>query len=361
MNPLQYGIELVERGFVPDAVVRLGIRQLCRQRLAQLSAVGPGRCAIGETPLDEALRSGPIAPLAEKANEQHYELPPEFFAAVLGPRMKYSCCLWDDGVTTLAQAEEAALQVTCDRAMLADGQSILELGCGWGSLSLWMAERYPQADIMAMSNSALQRQHIEEQIARRGLINLRVVTANVNDFEPDRSAMFGAPFDRVVSIEMFEHLRNYERLLAQVASWLKPDGRLFVHHFCHRDASYAFETDGASNWMGRYFFSGGMMPSTDLLTHFSRDLTVEHRWIWNGDHYRRTAECWLAHLDQRRDTLLPVLVRAYGPRDARRWFHRWRVFFLAVAELFGYDGGQPWCVAHSLLTPSMARMLAATC
>lgn len=361
MNPLQYGIELVEHGLVPDVLVRLGIRRMCRQRLQQLGPVGSARRAAAEQSIDASLRSGPIALLTDKANEQHYELPPEFFTAVLGPRMKYSCCLWDEGVSTLAQAEEAALRVTCDRASLANGQEILELGCGWGSLSLWMAEHFPGARITAMSNSAPQRRFIEERIARLGLTNLRVVTADINRFEPLASAGFGERFDRVVSIEMIEHLRNYERLLSRVASWLKPEGRLFVHCFCHRDATYAFETDGAANWMGRHFFSGGMMPSADLLTQFSRDLTVERQWTWNGDHYGRTAECWLANLDQRRDQVLPVLARVYGPRAARRWFHRWRVFFLAVAELFGYEGGEPWCVTHSLLAPTAARTLVATC
>jgi len=352
MSLLTPGIELVERGLLPDALVRLAIRHLCRQRLAQLDSTRADEWEPWEMSLRNALHSGPIAPLAEKANEQHYELPPEFFAAVLGPRRKYSCCFWDEGISTLAAAEEAALQITCDRAELADGQEILELGCGWGSLSLWMAERYPRARVTAMSNSSPQRHYIEQQAARRSLRNLRVITANIDDFRPERSDDFGERFDRIVSIEMFEHLRNYERLFACLASWLKPDGRLFVHHFCHRDTSYAFETQGAADWMGRYFFSGGMMPSADLLTHFSRHLAVHRHWTWNGDHYRRTAECWLVNLDEQRDKVLPILARAYGPRGARRWFHRWRMFFLAVAELFGYRDGQTWYVKHSLLMPT---------
>lgn len=359
MSLLQRGIDLTERGYLPDALVRLSIRRLCRQRLADLSARTHGSADVAEVAFRTALRGAPIAPLAEKANEQHYELPPEFFAAVLGPRMKYSCCLWTDGVPTLAAAEEAALQATCEHAGLADGQQILELGCGWGSLSLWMAEHYPNARITAMSNSTPQRRYLEAQIGNRGLDNLRVVTANISDFEPRAADGFAARFDRVVSVEMFEHMRNYERLLARIASWLESDGRLFVHHFCHREASYAFETEGAANWMGRYFFSGGLMPSAGLLAHFDRDLAVERRWTWSGEHYRRTAECWLANLDRRRDEVLPVLARAYGPRDARRWLQRWRMFFLAVAELFGFDGGRPWHIVHQVLAPTRTRTLTA--
>jgi cyclopropane-fatty-acyl-phospholipid synthase len=346
MNTWSWGIEAVERGLVPDALTRLAIRRLCRARLNETGAAATD-VRRQDADFHASLRQGPIAPLPEKANEQHYELPPEFFAAVLGPRRKYSCCYFADRDTSLAEAEEAALAITCERARLADGQEILELGCGWGSLTLWMAERYPYARIMAVSNSRPQRGWIVGEAAARGLKNVRVITADMNDFEADAGR-----FDRVVSVEMFEHMRNYDRLLANIARWLRSDGKLFVHLFCHRDRCYPFETAGADNWMGRHFFSGGIMPSADLLRQFNRDLTVVRHQVWNGDHYRRTAEAWLARLDAARDDVLQILRQDATSAEARRRFQRWRVFFLAVAELFGYDGGEQWFVSHYLLERS---------
>ena len=267
---------------------------------------------------------GPIAPLPEKANEQHYELPPEFFTAVLGPHRKYSSCFWRTETASLAEAEAAALDITCERADLSDGQDILELGCDWGSLSLWMAERFRNSRITAVSNSAPQRRFIEAEAAARGLTNLRVITADMNEF-----ASAANRFDRIVSVEMFEHMRNYERLLERIASWLRPSGKLFVHHFCHRQFAYPFETDGDANWMGRHFFTGGLMPSEHLLRHFNRHLTIVGQWRWDGTHYQRTSEAWLANLDARRRDVLPILEATYGRDSSRRWFHRWRMFFLA--------------------------------
>ncbi len=352
MSLLSIGVEALERGFVPDALARVAIRRLCAERLQLAASQDAGeRRAVFER-FVQAMQSGPIAPVPEKANEQHYELPPEFFATVLGPRRKYSCCLFNTPSTTLAEAEIAALKTTCDRAELADGQTILELGCGWGSLSLWMAERYPNSWIVAVSNSTPQRRYIEARAAERRLNNLQIVTADMNDFHPSGSSGGETRFDRVVSVEMFEHMRNYEQLLARIAGWLQVDGKLFVHYFCHRELAYEFETVGAANWMGRYFFTGGIMPSADLLRHFDRDLQVTRQWSWNGTHYQRTSLAWLANLDAHRDQLLPMLAEVYGARDARRWLQRWRVFFLAVAELFGYDQGREWYVSHHLLTRS---------
>lgn len=358
MTLLDIGIEAVERGIVPDAITRLAIRRFCRERLQNTSNECNGASAGRSAQFAESLHSGPIAPLPEKANQQHYELPAEFFAAVLGPRRKYSCCYWPEENTTLAKAEAAALDATCQRAQLADGQDILELGCGWGSLSLWMAERYPGSRITAVSNSTRQRQFIESQARSLNLTNLRVVTADMNDFDPVGCGLCREGFDRVVSVEMFEHMRNYDELLARIAAWLRPAGKLFVHIFCHQTLAYPFETTGAANWMGRYFFTGGTMPSASLLNQFDRNLRVVNDWRWSGRHYQRTAEAWLANLDSRRREVLPILRSAYGAKEAVRWFNRWRMFFLAVAELFGFAGGDEWFVSHYLLEHAAPRATA---
>lgn len=350
MSVLEIGIDAVERGLVPDPLTRLAIRRLCRQRLRESHGRDAGRLSAMQTAFLDSLRSGPIALVPGRANEQHYELPAEFFSAVLGPRRKYSCCYFARDASSLAEAEEQALAVTSQRAGLADGQSVLELGCGWGSFSLWMAERFPHSRITAVSNSASQRLYIEAQALSRGLSNLRVITADMNRFSPQ-----GETFDRVVSIEMFEHMRNYERLLSRIASWLRADGALFIHIFCHRKLAYPFETEGAGNWMGRHFFTGGMMPSADLLPQFDRNLKVTQQDNWNGRHYRLTAEAWLSNLDARRGEVLQILTTAYGATAARRWLYRWRMFFLAVAELFGFAGGEEWFVSHYLMKP-VARL-----
>lgn len=350
MSVLELGIGALERGFAPDALTRMAIRRLCRRRLRELNAEtsrGDGSSPNDLSPTRRAfllsLRQGPLAPLPEKANEQHYELPPEFFALVLGPRRKYSCCHFDTPHTTLAAAEEAALEITCQRADLHNGHEILELGCGWGSLTLWMAEHYPRSRITAVSNSVPQRRFIEGELLRRGLANVRVITADMNVFTPP-----GQTFDRVVSVEMFEHMRNYQELLQRIADWLRPDGRLFAHIFCHREHSYPFETEGAANWMGRYFFTGGMMPAVSLLSEFDSPLQVVRQDNWNGAHYARTAEAWLRNLDARRDEALQILTDVYGNSLATRWLNRWRIFFLAVAELFAFRGGEEWFVTHVL-------------
>jgi len=343
MSFLSLSIDAVERGLVPDVLVRRAIRQLCRQRL---DGCQQGSDAANRQVYQTFLRSmcqGPVAPVPEKANEQHYELPPEFFQAVLGPHRKYSSCYWSPGAKTLGAAETAALEITCERAGLQNGQRILELGCGWGSLSLWMAEIYPDALITAVSNSAPQRRLIEAEAHLRGIRNLRIVTADMNDFSAVET------FDRVVSVEMFEHMRNYQELLKRISGWLRPDGKLFVHHFCHREFAYPFETQGDTNWMGRYFFTGGIMPDENLLRSFDSDLVVTNQWRWDGTHYEKTSNAWLANMDARRTEILRILQATYGRRSAARWFHRWRMFFLAVAELFGYAAGQEWFVTHVLL------------
>ena len=331
-------LSLTEKGLLPDTLVRAGIRRLCLQRLDEERARGQSNGIFAAE-----MRRGPVAPLPEKANEQHYEVPPEFFDLVLGARRKYSCCLWEDGVNSLDDAERRSLEETCSAAGIEDGMDILELGCGWGSLSLWMALRYPNARITSVSNSAPQRRFIQAEASRIGVSNLAVLTADMNNFSTERR------FDRVVSVEMFEHMRNYDELLRRVSSWLRPDGRLFVHIFVHNRYAYAFEEEDSSNWLGRYFFSGGIMPSVDLLSEFDRDMRVIWRRKWNGRQYERTANAWLKNLDNNRQAVMPILARVYGQRDARKWFIRWRVFFMACAELWGFDQGREWFVAHYLL------------
>ncbi|MBC7802449.1 MAG: class I SAM-dependent methyltransferase [Candidatus Parcubacteria bacterium] len=335
-------LDWVEQGYLPDAVVRRGIRRLLGERLA---ALAPEDCEAAALRIEDFLRemdAAEIAPLPHLANAQHYEVPAEFFALALGPNRKYSSCWWPDGVATLERAEEAALAETCARAGLADGQRILELGCGWGSLTLWMARQYPNARITAVSNSTSQRAHIEAEARARRLANLTVITADMNRFDIEPG------FDRVVSVEMFEHMRNWRALLGRVHGWLRPGGRFFMHVFCHRSVPYAFLEAGPSDWMSRHFFSGGMMPSDELALRFQDRLHLQRRWRWDGTHYQRTAEAWLANLDRNRDSALPVLARTYGEGEARMWLQRWRIFFMACAELFGYDGGRQWWVSHYL-------------
>jgi len=336
----QAAMSLAEHGYAPDSWIRSGIRRLCAERLEEEAAAG-----VASSSFAALMREGPVAPVPDKANEQHYELPPGFFQAALGPRLKYSCCHWGPDVQTLAEAEEEALRISCERAQLADGQQILELGCGWGSLSLWMAEHYPASRITAVSNSAPQRRFILAKAAALGLTNLEVITCDMNDFQTERR------FDRVVSIEMFEHMRNYEELLRRISTWLRDDGKLFVHIFCHRRFGYALETEGAANWLGRHFFTGGIMPSLDVFEHFAQDMRLAQRWTWSGDHYEKTANAWLENMDRRRAEVLPQLALCYGARNAELWCARWRIFFMACAELWGYAGGGEWLVGHYLLEP----------
>ena len=338
----QLAVDWVEQGYVPDTVVRRGIRRLCEQRLAELAPDDSEAAARRSEDFVLDMDTSEVALLPHVANAQHYEVPAEFFALALGPNRKYSSCWWPEGVTGLAQAEAAALAETCARAGLADGQRILELGCGWGSLTLWMAQRYPRASITAVSNSASQRAYIEGEARARGLQNLNVITADMNRFDIEPG------FDRVVSVEMFEHMRNWRMLFGRVHGWLRPGGRFFMHVFCHRSVPYAFVESGPSDWMSRHFFSGGMMPSDDLALRFQDRLRLKRRWRWNGTHYQRTADAWLETLDRNRAAALSVLARTYGETEARMWLQRWRIFFMACAELFGYDRGQQWWVSHYL-------------
>ena len=333
---------LAERAPVPDALTRVGIAYFVARARRRLSAAsGDVEAAFAR---DMAARA--IAENTADANAQHYEVPAAFFRLVLGPNLKYSSCLYESATATLAEAETSALTETCAHADLADGQDVLELGCGWGSLSLWMAQRYPASRITSVSNSASQRAHIEAQARARGLRNLSVLTRDMNDFATTER------FDRVVSVEMFEHMSNWRELLARVATWLRPDGRLFLHVFTHRDTPYRFDHGDREDWIAQYFFTGGIMPSQGLARRFPDLFDVEAEWRWSGDHYRRTALHWLRNFDLHAAEIGDIFRDVYGA-DTPLWMRRWRLFFLATAGLFGDSGGEVWGVGHYRLRPSL--------
>jgi cyclopropane-fatty-acyl-phospholipid synthase len=341
MSLISSAIRVAERRPLPDPMTRMGIEFLVGRTRSKLAAASDRE----EGNFARAMEEYPIAEHANAANAQHYELPPEFFALTLGPRRKYSCCLYSTGHETLADAERLALEETVAHAGLADGQSILELGCGWGSLTLFMAERFPRTNITAVSNSTPQRLHIEAEAVARGLGNIRVVTADMNAFEPD------SIYDRVVSVEMFEHMSNWRSLLARIKTWLAPQqGRLFIHVFSHRRSSYRFDHNNEADWIGQHFFTGGIMPSHGLIRQFPDCFAVEQDWRWNGLHYQKTAIDWLARFDANRPHIDRILSKVYGP-DAGLWRQRWRLFYLATAGLFGHAGGEEWGVSHYLLRP----------
>jgi cyclopropane-fatty-acyl-phospholipid synthase len=331
---------LVDRGVLPDPIIRAGIRRVVAGRLREQERGGiDGQSARFQALLD-SLKATEIAVATGAANAQHYELPPRFFELVLGPHLKYSSAWWPEGVLTLAEAEQRMLDLTARRAEIDDGQRILELGCGWGSLTLYLAQAYPRSTIVALSNSAPQREYIVAKAQRLGIGNVSVVTADINTFDTTEV------FDRIVSVEMLEHVRNHPALFARIARWLAPDGRFFAHVFAHRRFAYPYEVRGASDWMARYFFTGGMMPSDDLFLHAQDDLAIERHWRFDGRHYRRTAEAWLQNFDRNFTAIGPVLADVYGPDQVARWRARWRVFFMACAEMFGYRDGQEWIVSH---------------
>lgn len=337
-----YAIQFAEDGWLPDNCVRLGIQGLLRQRLRQ-SARGNSSQSNATHDFADRMRNSPLLESAVEANQQHYEVPAEFFRHILGKHMKYSCGFWESAATTLDQAEEAMLKLTCQRAAIEDGMRILELGCGWGSLSLWLADHFPRSQVVAVSNSNSQRKFIESQSKSRGLANLQVLTRNVAEFESTDL------FDRILSVEMFEHFRNHAILLERISGWLTTTGKLFVHVFCHHQTPYCFEVNSPGDWMARHFFTGGIMPSAGLLNEYDEHLYVERQWNVNGTHYSQTCEAWLQNLDSVYNELLKLFTKDTDQATARLRLQRWRMFFLACSELFRFDNGNQWYVAHYVM------------
>jgi cyclopropane-fatty-acyl-phospholipid synthase len=335
-------VNWTELGLVPDTVIRAGIRRLLESKRREIHSGDIEFAATTMNRFVTHMNGSPVAFVPERANEQHYEVPAEFFAHVMGDHLKYSCGYWPKSVSNLSESEAAALELTVERAEIEDGMAVLDLGCGWGSLSLWIAEHFPNARVTSVSNSTSQRDFIKSQAAEREITNVRVIVADMNDFDSDER------FDRVVSIEMFEHMRNWGELYRRVSNWLRPGGKFFQHVFCHRTTPYPYEDKGPGDWMSRYFFTGGMMPAADLPLRFPRHLNVEQRWHWNGKHYARTCNAWLDKMDSNKSLIMPVLADCYGASDASLWWQRWRIFFMACAELFDYDEGQEWFVGHYL-------------
>ncbi len=346
MSLTHFLIDLSERGLVPDFLIRAGIRSLCRKRLQQCKHDDcEANAELAEKYIIESDAS-PMAVLTEKANQQHYEVPAEFYRHALGKNLKYSSCYYDSNTKSLDDAEDRALALTCDHAKLENELDILELGCGWGSLSLWMAKNFPDSQITSISNSNSQREYILGQARNRGYKNLKVITADINEFTTEST------YDRVVSVEMFEHVRNHRELFSRINNWLRPGGKLFTHVFCHRSTSYPFEVEGEDDWMSKHFFSGGTMPADELFLRISGNLELEHRWRWSGKHYAQTSEDWVANIDQHREEILKLFNRDLSMAEAHRTFHRWRIFFLACAETFGFSNGQEWWVSHYLFKKS---------
>jgi cyclopropane-fatty-acyl-phospholipid synthase len=335
-------IKLAENGLLPDALIRLGIKRLCAQRLLEATSIGKQEMENRHSSWIDVLNKSPVALVPEKANEQHYEVPPRLFELVLGSNLKYSSGYWPQGVSTLDDSEVEMLKLTSERASLSDGQQILELGCGWGSLTFFMAKTFPNSNITAVSNSNDQRQFIEKKCEKLKIKNIKVITADMNDFSIDKV------FDRVVSIEMFEHMRNYDELLKRVNGWLNQKGKLFVHIFSHEKIAYPFEDEDEGDWMAREFFSGGQMPSHRLLMSFPDKMKIEKDWRVEGTHYEKTSLSWLRKMDSNKGEVLELFSNTYGENEANKWFQRWRIFFMSCEVLFGFNKGNEWGVSHYL-------------
>jgi cyclopropane-fatty-acyl-phospholipid synthase len=334
---------LLEKNLLPDAAIRAGIRKLLKQRLRDEKRLTPDLQQEHFNELLEICRKSPVAIETKAANEQHYEVPTEFYQYCLGPNLKYSSAYYKEGITDLGKAEEEMLRMTCERAQLKDGMHILELGCGWGSLTLWMGKHFPNAKITAVSNSRTQKEYIDATAKSRGINNITIITADMNHFSTEEK------FDRVVSVEMFEHMRNHGELLKRISGWLQDNGKLFVHIFVHKDYLYFFESNDDTDWMSRYFFTGGMMPSDHYLYYWNEHLKVKDHWRVSGMHYSKTSEAWLANMDKNKAKIFPLFEKTYGKENAKKWWVYWRVFYMACAELWGYENGEEWFVGHYLM------------
>jgi len=339
---ISFLIKLAEKKLIPDFMIRQGIRILLKKRIQSLVSNNPEENIQDKIQFIKRMNLSSIAVVPELANEQHYEIPADFYNYCLGKHKKYSSCYWSDKTKNLDEAELLSLKHSSKHAKLTDGLNILELGCGWGSLTLWMAKQYPKSKITAVSNSSSQRLHILEQAKKRKLKNISVITEDMNNFNPK------ARYDRIVSVEMIEHMRNHKKLFKKIASWLKPDGLFFMHIFVHKSQPYLFEVQENDDWMSQYFFSGGMMPSEDLPLFFQDDLKIIDQWSWSGVHYEMTANAWLKNIDLNKNKVMPILKNIYGKKDSKKWFQRWRIFFMSCAELWGYENGKEWKVIHYL-------------
>ncbi|MEO6882976.1 MAG: class I SAM-dependent methyltransferase [Bacteroidia bacterium] len=334
---------LLEKNLIPDFLIRKGIRDLLKQRLQEENKGDTELQQEHFKQLIEELKNSPIAINTIDANEQHYEVPTRFYELCLGKNLKYSSGYWKNNVRDIDQSEDDMLQLTCERADLKNGQHVLELGCGWGSLSLFMAHKFPESNFTVVSNSNTQKLHIDGEAKKRNILNLQVITADMNVFEIDKT------FHRIISVEMFEHMRNYEKLLEKINRFLKADGKLFVHIFTHKEYAYKFEVKDESDWMSKYFFTGGIMPSDHLLFYFNSHLKVCKHWHVNGKHYQKTSEAWLQNMDKNQTEILALFSNTYGKENALKWIVYWRIFFMSCAELWGFNNGNEWLVSHYLL------------
>jgi cyclopropane-fatty-acyl-phospholipid synthase len=335
---MSFIINAIENGYVPDSLVRLGIKKLIKQREEEIKV----NFDFHKNKILKIMQESPLAIETAKANEQHYEVPSEFYQLVLGKNLKYSCSLFENQAQNLDEAEDVMLNLYCERAQIVDGMKILELGCGWGSLTLHLARKYPNSQITAISNSHGQREYILGEAQKRNIKNIKIITTDINVFKNEEK------FDRIISIEMFEHLRNYQEIFAKMKTWLNLDGKVFLHIFCHKEATYFFETEGDDNWMGKYFFTGGVMPSFDLFERIQDSLKLEKKWEVNGINYQDTSEEWFKNMDRRNEEIMTLFEKTYGKKEAKRWFNRWKMFFAACAELFGHKQGKEWFVGHFL-------------